>query len=88
LDKARFEDPEGWCFLTCDLQFLGDFESRPVAFLGENSNRGEVIGGDGDDLVGGGLNAPVGRHSFEFNRSGLSWGCVEDEIDPFEGGAV
>ncbi len=74
LDKARFEDPEGWCFLTCSLQFLGDFESRPGAYLGENSDRAEVAGGDGDDLVGGGLDAPVGRHSFEFDRSGLSRG--------------
>ncbi|CAK9205790.1 unnamed protein product [Sphagnum troendelagicum] len=88
LDKARFEDPEGWRFLTCGLQFLGDFESRPGAFLGENSDRAEVASGDGDDLVGGGLNAPIGHHSFEFDRSGLSWGCAEDEIDPFEGGAV
>jgi hypothetical protein len=42
--------------------------------LGENSDRAEVAGGDGDDLVGGGLDAPVGRHSFEFDRSGLSRG--------------
>ncbi len=61
LDKARFEDLEGWCFLTNGLQFLGDFESRPGAFLEENSDRAEVAGGDGDDLVGGGLDASVGR---------------------------
>ncbi|CAN5960026.1 unnamed protein product [Sphagnum jensenii] len=53
LDKARFEDPEGWRFLTCGLQFFGDFESRPGAFLGENSDRAEVAGGDGDDLGAG-----------------------------------
>ncbi len=60
LDKARFEDPKGRCFLTCGFQFLGDFEGRPGAFLGENSDRAKVAGGDGDDLIGGGLNASVG----------------------------
>ncbi|CAK9881920.1 unnamed protein product [Sphagnum jensenii] len=88
LNKAGFEDPEGWCFLTCNLQFLSDFESRPGAFLGENSDQAEVVGGDGDNLVGGGLDAPIGRHSFEFDRSSLSRGYVEDKIDPFEGGIV
>ncbi|CAK9252093.1 unnamed protein product [Sphagnum jensenii] len=88
LDKARFEDPESWCFLTCGFQFLGDFESRPEAFLGEDFDRTEVASGDGDGLVGGGLNVPVRRHSSEFDRLGLSRGCVEDEIYPFEGGAV
>ncbi len=87
LNKTSFEDPEDWSLLAWGLQFLGNSETRPGAFLGENSDRKEGAGGDGDYLVGGGLNALVRRHSFEFDRSGLARSCVEDEVDPFEGGA-
>lgn len=88
LNKASFEDPEDWSLLAWNLQFLGNSNDRPGAFLRKNSDRKERVGGDGDYLVGGGLNAPVGRHSFEFDRSGLARSCVEYEVNPFERGAV
>ncbi|CAM6077797.1 unnamed protein product [Sphagnum tenellum] len=46
--------------LAWSLQVLGHFEGRLGSFLGEYSDRAEVRRGDGESLVSGGLDAPVG----------------------------
>ncbi len=87
LNKPSFEDPEYWSLLVWGLQLFGNSETRLGAFLREHPNREVGAGGYGDYLIRGGLNAPFGRHSLEFDHSSLAWSCVDDVIDPFEGGA-
>jgi len=82
LNKPSFEDPEYW-----SLQLFGDSETRLGILLKEDPNREVGAGGYGDYLICGGLNAPFERHSLEFDHSSLARSCVDDVIDPFEGGA-
>ncbi len=87
LNKPSFEDPKYWSFLVWDLQFFGDFEIRPGAFLKEDPNREIGACSYGDCLIIGGLNAPFGCHSPEFDHSSLARSGFEDKINPFKEGA-
>ncbi len=81
LDKPIFEDPIEGGLLAWSLQVLGHFEDHSMSFLGENPDMAEVRCGDGEGLVGGGLDAPVGRDFLKFHHIGLTWGGFEHEID-------
>ncbi len=50
--------------------------------MSQDSDREEVIGGDGDYLVSGGLDASTGSVSFEFDGIGLARSCAEREVNP------
>ncbi len=87
MNKPKFEDPEYMSLLIRGLQFFGDPKARPGTFLREDPNREVGACGNCDYLSGGGLNAPFGCHSPEFDRSGVARGGFENKIDPFEWGA-
>ncbi len=81
LDESIFEDPMEVGLLAWGLQVPGHFEGRPMSFLREYFDRVEVRHGDGESLVRGGLDAPVGRDFPEFHHADFTWGGFEHVID-------
>ncbi len=87
LDEPCFKHPVERGLLTWCRRILGNFESCPKSFLGEDSDWVVVCHGESKNLVSRGLDAAIGRDFLEFYHVGFASGRFEREVDPIKWGA-